>query len=240
MVRSTTGQTQGRRPKRPSAAQRPARSLVESLGGRFATELGIKLESSDRGEVFKWFLAAILFAARISNAVAARTYREFQQAGVSSPQRVVETGWDGLVAILDAGGYVRYDFKTADKLLAVCAALIDRYAGDMNALHRVAAGPTELEAAIQTLGKGIGPMTANIFLREMRGIWDKAAPLPSEKVIQAAKELGFLPPALKDGGAALTLLRRRWIAEGGADRSFAEFEAALVRHALGQRGDNKA
>ena len=184
MVRSTTAQTQGRQSKRRSADQRPARRLVESLGVRFATELGIKLELGDRGEVFKWFLAAMLFAARISHAVAARTYREFQQAGVSSPQRVVETGWDGLVAILDAGGYVRYDFKTADKLLAVCAALIDRYGGDMNALHRVAAGPPELEAAVQTLGKGIGPMTANIFLREMRGIWDKAAPLPSEKVIR--------------------------------------------------------
>jgi hypothetical protein len=39
----------------------------------------------------------------------------------------VKTGWDGLVSTLDAGGYVRYDFKTATKLLEVMKNLIDQY-----------------------------------------------------------------------------------------------------------------
>jgi hypothetical protein len=31
----------------------------------------------------------------------------------------MEKGWDGLVAILDRGGYVCYDYKTATKLLEI-------------------------------------------------------------------------------------------------------------------------
>ncbi len=43
------------------------------------------------------------------------------------PETIVKTGWDGLVSALDAGGYVRYVFKTATKLLEVMKNLIDQY-----------------------------------------------------------------------------------------------------------------
>ena len=39
--------------------------------------------------------------------------------GVLSPSKILETGWDGLVEILDEGGYTRYDFKTATKILEI-------------------------------------------------------------------------------------------------------------------------
>jgi len=38
-----------------------------------------------------------------------RTYNEF---GVTTPDKILEKGWDGLVRILGEGGYVRYDFST--------------------------------------------------------------------------------------------------------------------------------
>jgi hypothetical protein len=34
-----------------------------------------------------------------------------------TPKQILKTGWDDLVKILDEGGYTRYDFKTADRLL---------------------------------------------------------------------------------------------------------------------------
>lgn len=164
--------------------------LILILGGRFSTSLGIDLERGGSEEVFKWFLASILFGARIGERIAEKTYREFERAGVLTPQRVLETGWDGLVALLDAGGYVRYDFKTASKLLEIVERLRERCGGDLNALHEEAADPQDLEARLLEF-KGVGPVTVNIFLRELRGVWARAKPLPSDLAILAARNLGL-------------------------------------------------
>lgn len=213
-----------------AAAELTPSALVAALGGRYADGLGIRLEGGASREIFKWFLAALLYGARISEALASRTHREFMRAGLDTPRAVVDTGWDGLVVLLDRGGYVRYDYKTATKLLDVCGALLERYGGDLNALHRAASSPADLALRLRALGKGIGEVTANIFLRELRGVWEKAEPLPAPAVIEAACRLGFLPPRLGDPGQALVLLKRRWARAGRRQSGFADFEAALLRH----------
>lgn len=172
-----------------AAAPLSAHALVARLGGRYADVLGIRLAAGEGGEIFKWFLAALLCGAPIQEAVAMRSYRAFAAAGTLTSPTILATGWDGLVAILDGGGYVRYDYKTATKLLAVCAALRDGYDDDINALHAAASSPADLEARLAALGKGIGPVTVNIFLRELRGVWPKAQPLPREPVLAAAREM---------------------------------------------------
>ncbi len=151
-------------------------AVVLELGGKFSRELGISLAGGRSAEIFKWFLASILFGARISEAIAVRTYSEFKREGLLDARRIVARGWDGLVAVLDAGGYVRYDFKTATKLLDVCGALVKNYHGDLNALHAAALDTADLEERLRALGKGIGDVTVNIFLRELRGVWSKAEP----------------------------------------------------------------
>jgi hypothetical protein len=209
--------------------------LVAAHGGRYSRELGIELSPGDSREIFKWFLAAILFGARISETLAARTYREFAREGLTTPQLILAQGWDGLVAILDRGGYVRYDFKTATKLLEVSGNLMKCHGGDLNALHRAAHSPADLELRIRSLGKGIGAVTVNIFLREMRGIWDKADPLPSEPVLAAAKGCRFIPMHVTDKRTAGRLLMSLWQAQGNPPEDFPEFEAALLRLGLQQR-----
>jgi hypothetical protein len=206
--------------------------LVRSRGGRYANALGIDLAAADSGERFKWFLAAMLYGARISELLATRTWHEFAARGVLTPQRMLDTGWDGLVAILDAGGYVRYDFKTATKLLAVCAALLRDYAGDLDTLHAAAADPRDLEARLKALGKGIGDTTVAIFLRELRGIWSKAAPPLSPLALVAAQTLGYLRHSHQATEQALAHLQQKWASDGQPADGFADFEAALVRVGL--------
>lgn len=206
--------------------------LVRSRGGRYASTLGIELAAPDAGERFKWFLAAMLYGARISESLATRTWREFAARGVLTPERILATGWDGLVGILDDGGYVRYDYKTATKLLAVCDALTRDYGGSLDALHETAADSRDLENRLKALGKGIGDTTVGIFLRELRGIWTRAEPPPSPLALLAAKTLGYLKPAIDDADRALQALRQAWSAAGQAASEFAEFESALVREGL--------
>src|SRR5512139_1599108 len=87
------------------------RALAREFPGQFSAELGIDLSEGRSREVFRWFLASVLFGARISETIVKRTFREFVRRAVASPGAILETGWDGLVEILDRGGYVRYDFK---------------------------------------------------------------------------------------------------------------------------------
>jgi hypothetical protein len=219
----------------PQRGRRPLADFVKATGGRFSAELRIDVESGKSSEIFKWFLAAILFGARISGRIATKTYREFAKEGLLSADKILRCGWTGLVRVLDHGGYARYDFKTATKLLGICRKLVDTYAGDLNKLHAAAKNARDLENRIKELGKGIGDVTAGIFLREMRGTWAKAEPLPSELVLIGAKELGLLPKAPINKARALNELKTRWIREGGRLSQFLDFEAALLRHGLAVR-----
>jgi endonuclease III len=209
------------------------RELIERLGGSFARDLGVDLSSGSEPEIFKWFLASFLYGARISMTIAGRTYREFERHAVLTPRRIQHTGWDGLVQILDAGGYVRYDFSTATKLLAISADLIERYGGELGNVHRAAADPRDLEQRLMDIGKGIGPVTTNIFLRELRGTWPKARPALSEAAALAARHLGVLEPKTRASKGALAALQKRWHARHAQGFTFVDFEAALVRLGLG-------
>jgi len=203
------------------------RALLDRMGGRFSTALGINLDQGDSHEVFRWFLASILYGARISETIANNTYREFESNGVLSPDRILETGWDGLVYILDVGGYVRYDFKTATKLLQVMATLKERFDGDLNMLHAQAQSPRDLEQKLMELGRGIGPATVNIFLRELRDVWEKADPLPQDLAVMAARNLGLVQA--EERREVLSELRAMWERQALPGWRFADFESALVR-----------
>ncbi|HSQ78436.1 MAG TPA: hypothetical protein VLN91_06055 [Nitrospirota bacterium] len=205
------------------------KSLVKEYPGRFSTELGIDLSSGRSPEIFKWFLASVLFGARISESIVKKTFREFDTRAIVSPETILHTGWDGLVAVLDAGGYVRYDFKTATKLLDLCRSLIENYHAELMNLHTAAIDPKDLEQRLIFLAKGIGEVTVNIFLREMRGIWKKANPLPSDLVVMAAKERSIIPKTVKDRAQVLQLLMDAWKETGMKKKDFPDFEAALVR-----------
>jgi hypothetical protein len=205
------------------------RTLVNRHPGRFSVELVIDLSTGRPGEIFKWFLASVLFGARISETIVKKTFREFVSQDAVSPKAILGAGWDRLVEILDRGGYVRYDFKTATKLLDMCKALTEYYGADLTNIESAAANPRDLEQRLKSLAKGIGDVTVNIFLREMRGIWKKADPLPSELVVMAAKDRGIVPAAVKDRGKVLELLREAWKKTGKRAKDFPDFEAALVR-----------
>ncbi|MEM3703301.1 MAG: hypothetical protein QXX79_02610, partial [Candidatus Bathyarchaeia archaeon] len=178
-------------------------------------------------EIFKWFLAAVLFGAPITEAAAIKTYKCFQKYNVLTPKRILETGWDGLVRILDEGSYTRYDFKTASKLLMVMQNLMGKYNGEVSKIHERASDPRALEAELKNLGKGLGDVTVNIFLRELRGIWEKAKPNPTSLVIQAAKNLGIVDDETPQ--EALQRLEGFWAENKVADKSFINFESALLR-----------
>lgn len=153
----------------------------------YSKELGLDLTKAE--DRFKWFLASVLFAKRISAETAKETYLYFEQEDLTSPDAILEAGWDRLVEVLDSGGYTRYDFSTATNLLGIAKTLKEKY-GDLERLHAESSSPTDLERRLQEF-KGVGPVGVNIFLRELRGIWEKAKPKPSPLAVATAQKIGL-------------------------------------------------
>ncbi len=132
----------------------------------FSKDLGIDLKSGKEKELFKWFLACLLFGKPIQQEVAKRTYFEFAREGLITPEAILKAGWDKLVKVLDRGHYVRYDFSTATKLLEICQELKIKY-GTVKNLLKAAKSKKDLEKKLIEF-KGIGPVTARIFLRDLK------------------------------------------------------------------------
>lgn len=108
----------------------------------YSQQLGLDLEREE--DRFKWFLASILFSKRISSKIAERTYREFEKEKILTPEAIINAGYDKVVQVLDAGGYVRYDFSTASNLLNIAEKLKEEY-GSLENLYDQAKDSKDLE-----------------------------------------------------------------------------------------------
>ena len=154
----------------------------------YSEELGICLKENNDKEIFKWFLVSILFGARISEAIAKNTYKIFERYNLLEPRKILKAGWDFLVnPIMREGGYVRYDGKTSTQILRNCETLLQKYRGSLKELHKKAQNSKDLENRLIDF-YGIGPITTNIFLRELRPFWEKANPEPLPIVKKIAQK----------------------------------------------------
>ena len=178
----------------------------------YSEELGVELGKRSDAEYFKWFLASLLFGARISETIAKNTYRAFARYGLSTPDSILAAGWDFLVnPIMREGGYVRYDGRKSTQVLADCERLLSEYGGRLTSLHDRARDEKDLEERLLAFF-GIGPVTVNIFLRELRPHWSKARPGPLPVVRKLARKYGIDLRAFDVGS-----------------RTFGRIEAGLIR-----------
>jgi len=90
--------------------------IVAFFGPCYSKKLGIDLDSKEKDEIFKWFLASVLFGVRISENIVINTYRVFEKREILTSEKIVKTGWDGIIPVMGEGGYARYDNKTSTKL----------------------------------------------------------------------------------------------------------------------------
>ena len=68
-----------------------------------------------------------------------------------------------------------------------CETLLGEYRGSLERLHESARDSRDLEQRLLAF-YGVGPVTANIFLRELRPYWAKASPDPLPVVARLAKQ----------------------------------------------------
>jgi len=157
----------------------------------YSEELNIDLRRAADEELFKWFLASILFGTRITETIAKNTYRSFERHHLLDPRKILEAGWNFLVnPVMREGGYVRYDEKTSAKILKICQTLLTVYGGSLNMLHKRSSDSDDVETRVMQF-YGVGPVTMNIFLRELRPFWKKSNPEPLPVVKELAGRYGI-------------------------------------------------
>ena len=157
----------------------------------YSEELGIELNKKTDRQYFRWFLASLLFGGHISETIARKTYHAFQRHGLLTPGKILAAGWDYLVSpVMREGGYVRYDGRKSQQVLRDCSTLIEQYDGSLKKVHGAAVDRQDLELRLLAF-YGVGPVTVNIFLRELRPYWRKADPEPLPAVLEEAAELGL-------------------------------------------------
>ena len=195
------------------------RAVLDVYGRTYAAEIGIRLRNLP-APLFQLLYAALLMSARISAHNAVRAARALVEAGLTTPQKMAAATWQERVDVITWHGYKRYDERTAAMLGDTAELLLERYGGDLRELRERAARDVGAEHRLLQQFKGIGPVGADIFLREVQGVWDEAYPYADGRVIRAARSLAL-------GADARALAR--WVDK----EDFPRFVAGLVRIDLG-------
>jgi hypothetical protein len=200
-----------------------ARRVVDTLGGRYSTELGIDVDAGD-AQIERWFLAATLFGTRITAQTAERTFRVLTSVGLVRIGQARHIPHATFIGYLDQGGYARYDEQTVARLQALSEIIGERYDGQAAVIGQRHTTYPALRAALGVL-PGWGPVTIQLFLRELRGVWPGAQPPLDPRAEYAARHLGLTTPAFP-GLPALT----RLATDAGTDPR--DLESGLVRLTL--------
>ncbi len=164
--------------------------LLDRFGQTSAEQAGIRL--ADRpSPLYQLLVLATLLSARISGDIAVAAAKELFAAGYRTPQRMRQATWQDRVDALGRGGYRRYDERTSTMLGEAAVQLLDRWSGDLRKLRDDAGGEPRRIRALLTEFKGMGPVGADIFLREAQAVWPDIAPQVDRRVTQGAKKVGL-------------------------------------------------
>ena len=173
--------------------------------------LGIDVDH-DEEEIERCALAATLFGTRISAEIAERAFLacSTRPGGIHTISQAGRYGRARLIEPLDAGGYARYDFRTAERLHAIAQAL-DADDGRVSSLLNQP--PQKLVSALHAL-PGWGPVTVGLFLGELRGVRPGIEPPIDPRALGSAEHLRLIRR-----GSSESLRRLRLLADDAISTS---------------------
>ena len=193
------------------------RELLNRAGTTFAEDAGITLKDTPM-PLFQLLVLCMLASKPISAEIATRAARELFEAGLRTPEAVLDADRRTMIDAFGRASYARYDESSATRLTEIAEAVRDEYNGDLRNLAAAGSENTTKTAKLLQGFTGIGATGASIFLREVQAVWPWVRPYFDERARATAKELGLPADA-----AALGAL---------APRRTAELAAALVRASL--------
>jgi len=161
------------------------RALLDRQEHTYAEQAGIRLRNTPV-PLYQTLVLATLLSARIRADIAVAAARALFDAGMRTPRSMADASWQQRVDALGEGGYRRYDERTSTMLGEGADLLLQRYGGD---LRRLREEPDPKKALLDM--PGIGPTGADIFLRDVQGLWSEFAPYIDDKALDGARRLGL-------------------------------------------------
>jgi len=201
--------------------------LVTRLGGSYSRLLGLRLAGMESDETFKWFVAAVLLGSPVRTGSALSAFRELERRNLLTARGLLAVDEKALADALLVSGVTGYTRRIASTLRTAVESLVKDYDGDINRLHFFAADGEDLVVRVRELGRKVPRRAVALFLREMRGVWEKAHPGLSLAALEAAHCLGVVDSAPSPESA--DELRSVWERGDHGGRTYADFEVALVR-----------
>ena len=129
-----------------------------------AIDLDLDVMAGD-ADLFRWFLLTFLLGKPIQSTVAVKTWQLFIDRKLDLPWAILETSDRKLVSLLHQGGYTRYQHVMTKALKTCMQQLVSFYEGSLQLMIEESQNEEELSKRLQKL-YGVGPKTAEIFMRE--------------------------------------------------------------------------
>ncbi|OHV63238.1 hypothetical protein BCD48_38425 [Pseudofrankia sp. BMG5.36] len=165
--------------------------LMTRHGRTFAEDIEADVAADTAEAMFRLLVFATLASARIRSSAALDASKALFAEGWTSPAVLADTAWEQRVRVLNEHGYARYDESTARVLGDACHYLLDTYDGDVRGVRDAADYHGGREHTLLMQIKGIGPVGADIFLREAQAGWDELVPYVDARTRQTARDLGL-------------------------------------------------
>jgi hypothetical protein len=199
-----------------------AAAVLDRYGTSYASEAGIRLADTP-APLWQLLVLAELLSARIDAGIAVAATTELLEAGLTTPEHMLEASWQDRVDALGRGHYRRYDERTSRQLGDLAVQVRDRWHGDLRRLAAEADGDAGRAARLLQEFPGFGPTGADVFLREAQQVWPWLRPYLDDRALRGAERVGLPgdPAALAD------------LVDGD---DLARFAAGLVRVSLVAKG----
>jgi len=189
-------------------------SLLEAGGETFAAEAGIDLADKP-APLYRLLVLAVLLSSRVRAMLGTRACRELVDSGLGNPEKMRDAARDDVHAALSRAKFLSKE-QTTDALQQGAALVAERWHGDLRRMRTEADGDTDRLTELLTEVPRLGPVGADIFVREVQLVWPEFRPHLDGRATDGAKAVGLpTDPATLAG-----------LVDGD---DLARFSAALVR-----------
>ncbi|PVZ09587.1 endonuclease [Actinomycetospora cinnamomea] len=164
-------------------------ALLDEAGRTFADEGGIHL-ADQPAPLYRLLVLSVLLSRRVQAQLGTRAARELVGAGFGTPERMRDASWEDVVATLGRAKYTGTE-QTTTALQEGARLVLDEWGGDLRRMRKAADGDPDKLREFLTAVPRLGPVGADIFLREVQAVWPEFRPHLDARALAGAGELGL-------------------------------------------------
>ncbi|MEW4452716.1 hypothetical protein AB1L30_08575 [Bremerella sp. JC817] len=167
-----------------------AKAILNNHGQTYAQQAGIRLRDAP-APLFQLLSASVLMSSPVENDKALQATAALRKAALDTPKKMAEASRDTRAEVIGTHGYEQLNLQGSKQLGKTAEFLLRRYYGDLRQLRAEAGHDVAMEHRLLRQFNGVGKSGADIFLREIQGLWHEVYPYADDRVMAAARKLNL-------------------------------------------------